>query len=421
MSVYMVRGILSEFVHVMLNDYINNIQTFTEDIFREDSPCSYVVQLYLRYVCRGYVMRILEPFLMMLLEEQKDCEIFQPHLQGNGVREDENMKNLMFYCEVISSRVLSSAEDVPRRVIHLFAFMSNCMKNLVPNWERIKQVSISSFFFLRMWNFAITCPTAYGFSELYTRDPKVTRTCILLAKYLQTLASGATFQGKEEYMIPLMEVVEKNKKRMVSFLEFLSKIPEHSKTTSENNKNSKTKREKNRNTNSIQDLSPSVAHHNHTGTDNMQPQLPRQPELQDPNFTCSADITTNPSLHPEPPTTTSTETTRRVQEQLRERSQDQLPSQEQPQDQPQDQLRPQPQLHLQPQPQSQLLRQPQHLKRSRDDSDLSSFPPLPFGSVGKQSSCSDGESFRRFSGEVKDFKSRRGSSSEGFQFKIQRP
>eukprot|EP01126_Amoeba_proteus_P038563 TRINITY_DN4027_c0_g2_i3.p1 TRINITY_DN4027_c0_g2~~TRINITY_DN4027_c0_g2_i3.p1 ORF type:complete len:650 (+),score=160.54 TRINITY_DN4027_c0_g2_i3:239-2188(+) len=232
LSVYNCRGILSEFVRSMLSDYINNIQTFSEDLFREDSPCSLIIELYLRHVCQEYVVKILEPFLIMLDEEQRDCEVFPPFLQGNNKRQKqvENMKNLARYCSLLSSLIFSSIQVVPEKVRLLFAFMASCMRKKIPNWERTKQVSISSFFFLRLWNSAITSPSDYGILGKFGKDSnsRTVRTCVFLAKYLQTLASGATFHGKEEYMIPLMDVVQQNTPSMVSFLELLSQPSEYS-------------------------------------------------------------------------------------------------------------------------------------------------------------------------------------------------
>eukprot|EP01126_Amoeba_proteus_P050420 TRINITY_DN5952_c0_g1_i1.p1 TRINITY_DN5952_c0_g1~~TRINITY_DN5952_c0_g1_i1.p1 ORF type:complete len:424 (+),score=78.72 TRINITY_DN5952_c0_g1_i1:78-1349(+) len=203
LSLFTSRGIVSEFVHVILNDYINNRQTFTEDLFRENSPCCNIIEQYIQYLCQGYVSKILEPFLLLLQEEKKNCEIFLPYLNRDKQLQSENIKNLIHYCLLLSNHILSSIDSVPEKVFFLFSFMSSCIKKMTSDWERIAQVSVSSFFFLRLWNYALTCPSAYGI-----KDPQIFRTCILLAKYLQTLASGSSFYGKEDYMMPLMEILK---------------------------------------------------------------------------------------------------------------------------------------------------------------------------------------------------------------------
>eukprot|EP01126_Amoeba_proteus_P012682 TRINITY_DN15236_c0_g1_i8.p1 TRINITY_DN15236_c0_g1~~TRINITY_DN15236_c0_g1_i8.p1 ORF type:complete len:332 (-),score=71.80 TRINITY_DN15236_c0_g1_i8:103-1098(-) len=113
MSIYYIKGNLLEFVKVMLKDHINGM-TFSEDIFREDSPCSLVIELYLRKICQNYISITFKPFLGLLEEENLDCEIYPSMLEEEGKNKlKENLSNLVRYCEILVEIIFSSVDLVP--------------------------------------------------------------------------------------------------------------------------------------------------------------------------------------------------------------------------------------------------------------------------------------------------------------------
>lgn len=111
-----------------------------------------------------------------------------------------------------------------RFVREMFSFITLSIQQHISTDPSASRTAISSFFFLRLYSPAIANPTDFGIISEHLKTSRLSQTCLYLAKFLQTLASGASFSGREESMLPLIEIVDSNKESMVKFLESLARV-----------------------------------------------------------------------------------------------------------------------------------------------------------------------------------------------------
>jgi len=116
--------------------------------------------------------------------------------------------------------ILSSEDSFPPVIRH---FLNNLKRMVEKCFPESKLLAIGSFVFLRFICPSIFSPEGFGITKESPNDQN-RRTMIIVSKVIQNLANGVSFQ-KEQFMLPLNDLIDAYKDRIMIFLNKISEIP----------------------------------------------------------------------------------------------------------------------------------------------------------------------------------------------------
>ncbi|XP_044596038.1 ras GTPase-activating protein nGAP isoform X3 [Cotesia glomerata] len=185
--------------------------------FRGNSLATKAMEAYLKLTGDRYLQETLGAVVRGAVDGG-DCEV-DPLKVSSLAALHKQQQNLRAAVELAWSRILSSHAHFPLELRECFRIFRERLAEL--GREDIADNLISASIFLRFLCPAILSPSLFNITHEYPNE-KAARNLTLVAKSLQTLANFTRFQGKENFMEFMNDVLEREAPAMKNFLLLIS-------------------------------------------------------------------------------------------------------------------------------------------------------------------------------------------------------
>ncbi|MDP2434302.1 MAG: hypothetical protein Q8P67_01000, partial [archaeon] len=206
----------------------------SEILFRGNTIATKVMDSVQRLIGQKFLREAIGPIVNTILALQAAVELDPNRMTKKEIaieaKKGRNLSRLEGFCQLVLDCVICSIQHLPPAIRKSYFILKLEIANTFGSvldeagLKRVRGISISSFFFLRLVCPALLTPTLFG---LATSPPSeaASRTLTLIAKTLQNLANFVEFGAKEPYMEGLNPFIRRNMDRMHQFLESLSEPP----------------------------------------------------------------------------------------------------------------------------------------------------------------------------------------------------
>eukprot|EP00002_Diphylleia_rotans_P039253 TRINITY_DN9069_c0_g1_i2.p1 TRINITY_DN9069_c0_g1~~TRINITY_DN9069_c0_g1_i2.p1 ORF type:complete len:359 (+),score=41.90 TRINITY_DN9069_c0_g1_i2:117-1193(+) len=193
-------------------------------LFRGNTINTRFINMYCKMVSTKYVSGLLSPIVSTLIESgERSYEMDPSRLEDREARE-ANTQDLIELIEALIQRIITDECSCPIRLRYVLSCLrSESMKK----FPESKLTSVSAFLFLRLIGPALMTPESYGIISS-PAPTNIRRALLLITKVLQNLGNRILFGEKEEYMLPMNQVIKKYLDSIQVFLEKISLVPDHS-------------------------------------------------------------------------------------------------------------------------------------------------------------------------------------------------
>ncbi|XP_020283148.1 ras GTPase-activating protein nGAP isoform X1 [Pseudomyrmex gracilis] len=185
--------------------------------FRGNSLATKAMEAYLKLTGDRYLQETLGAVVRGAVEGG-DCEV-DPLKVASVAALHKQQQNLRNAVELAWSRILSSHAHFPLELRECFRIFRERLADM--GREDIADNLISASIFLRFLCPAILSPSLFNITHEYPNE-KAARNLTLVAKTLQTLANFTRFQGKENFMEFMNDLLEREAPSMKNFLQLIS-------------------------------------------------------------------------------------------------------------------------------------------------------------------------------------------------------
>ncbi|XP_043471806.1 ras GTPase-activating protein raskol isoform X3 [Leptopilina heterotoma] len=185
--------------------------------FRGNSLATKAMEAYLKLTGDRYLQETLGAVVRGAVEGG-DCEV-DPMKVASVAALHKQQQNLRAAVELAWSRILTSHAHFPLELRECFRIFRERLAEM--GREDIADNLISASIFLRFLCPAILSPSLFNITHEYPNE-KAARNLTLVAKTLQTLANFTRFQGKENFMEFMNDVLEREAPSMKDFLQLIS-------------------------------------------------------------------------------------------------------------------------------------------------------------------------------------------------------
>ncbi|XP_024947249.1 probable Ras GTPase-activating protein isoform X6 [Cephus cinctus] len=185
--------------------------------FRGNSLATKAMEAYLKLTGDRYLQETLGAVVRGAVEGG-DCEV-DPLKVSSVAALHKQQQNLRAAVELAWSRILGSHAHFPMELRECFRIFRERLAEM--GREDIADNLISASIFLRFLCPAILSPSLFNITHEYPNE-KAARNLTLVAKTLQTLANFTRFQGKENFMEFMNDVLEREASAMKNFLQLIS-------------------------------------------------------------------------------------------------------------------------------------------------------------------------------------------------------
>ncbi|XP_053987789.1 ras GTPase-activating protein raskol isoform X1 [Hylaeus anthracinus] len=185
--------------------------------FRGNSLATKAMEAYLKLTGDRYLQETLGAVVRGAVEGG-DCEV-DPLKVASVAALHKQQQNLRNAVELAWSRILASHAHFPLELRECFRIFRERLADMCR--EDIADNLISASIFLRFLCPAILSPSLFNITHEYPNE-KAARNLTLVAKTLQTLANFTRFQGKENFMEFMNDLLEREAPSMKNFLQLIS-------------------------------------------------------------------------------------------------------------------------------------------------------------------------------------------------------
>ncbi|XP_011254298.1 probable Ras GTPase-activating protein isoform X5 [Camponotus floridanus] len=185
--------------------------------FRGNSLATKAMEAYLKLTGDRYLQETLGAVVRGAVEGG-DCEV-DPLKVASVAALHKQQQNLRNAVELAWNRILSSHSHFPLELRECFRIFRERLADM--GREDIADNLISASIFLRFLCPAILSPSLFNITHEYPNE-KAARNLTLVAKTLQTLANFTRFQGKENFMEFMNDLLEREAPSMKNFLQLIS-------------------------------------------------------------------------------------------------------------------------------------------------------------------------------------------------------
>jgi len=163
---------------------------------------------------REYLVKILSEVLESIASKNYEMEIFADKVSDRG-QIAQNYRNIELSFQLLFDSVISTTYLIPWQIRVILYHIHQIARKKFPQLDVIWVPG--SFFFLRF-----LCPAIISGGIVIAPSSNFQRGLLFLIKILQNLANNVTFGAKEKEMYPFNSLMEKNKPRLIQFLEEIS-------------------------------------------------------------------------------------------------------------------------------------------------------------------------------------------------------
>lgn len=192
-------------------------------LFRENSIGSKSIESFLKLVCRTYLCEALSQVVSDVISNSAeiDCEVDKERLSPNGDLE-ANRSQLTRTAYTAVRRIIAQKSFFPSELREVYV----AWRERTKEWGREKLIDrlIAGSLFLRLLCPALLTPSLFALAPSLPND-RAGRTLTLTAKIVQSMANGARFGAKEDYLSYLNEVLDSQREEYKNFVHSISTRP----------------------------------------------------------------------------------------------------------------------------------------------------------------------------------------------------
>jgi len=189
-------------------------------LFRENSIGSKSIESFLKLVCRNYLAECLNQVVKDVISNSAeiDCEVDKERLSPNGDLE-ANRSQLTRTAYTAVRRIIAQKNFFPNELREVYV----AWRDRTKQWGREKLIDrlIAGSLFLRLLCPALLTPSLFALAPSLPNE-RASRTLTLTAKIVQSMANGARFGAKEDYLSYLNEVLDSQREEYKSFVQAIS-------------------------------------------------------------------------------------------------------------------------------------------------------------------------------------------------------
>jgi hypothetical protein len=212
-----------------------------QTLFRSNSMATKLFKIYSRIVGLDYLLSNFAFFLDKLCrqdesqlvvknvnKDQSDMmanyakqtefhgDFLNPDNATNGVDLETDYLEIELLSQKVLDHVVRTQQKLPPEITQILHSVRTEVEKSFPDSVA---VAVSAFVFLRFINNALSVPESYGL--LVSPPPELVRKrLIYVCKVLQTLANGAKFGAKEDFMVHFNSFIENNTEKMKRLISF---------------------------------------------------------------------------------------------------------------------------------------------------------------------------------------------------------
>jgi len=212
-----------------LNDIEIQKSTSSGTLFRGNSMATKCTDQFMKVAGLTYLHGCLKKHIDAIFHEKKDCEI-DPQTGRVSKKSDidKHVGYLSDYITAILESIFTSISNCPASMRQCFKHLQEAVKTnaTIMTSSDTPYTVVSGFLFLRFFAPAVLSPKLFGMREELA-DQRTHRTLTIIAKALQSIgnlvvkAQGAGKVDKEQFMAPLLPLIEQNHDRVRSFIDQL--------------------------------------------------------------------------------------------------------------------------------------------------------------------------------------------------------
>jgi len=218
--------------HIIFREIMASGENDNAVLFRNDSPATRTMRVFLRMTGQDYLRSLLVPFLMEVSKNPSLNLEIDPAKTTDTAKIPGNIMQLRALSESLLNSILSSIEDFP---MEIRIFLRNVSRIVCSRFPEKKLVAINACVFLRWLMPATFSPEGF---QLISAPLSACnrRTLILVTKVLQSLANDVLF-SKEEYMLPFNDFIREHRSQVKQWLEQISETPLNTSNDNDTNGN----------------------------------------------------------------------------------------------------------------------------------------------------------------------------------------
>jgi len=186
-------------------------------LFRGNSSPTKLMTAYSKLIGTDYLNNTLRTLLVLLLCSQEGFEV-NPAKASTGDNIEENLSNLMDWCERFVEQIVQTADAIPTpfRLI-----CKHLQSEVTPKFPKSRYITVGGFIFLRFICPAILAPLPNGLVDGQPTSSQQRR-LTLVAKALQNLSNGVQFGAKEAYLTAMNDFIEDYQEMLYEFFDEIS-------------------------------------------------------------------------------------------------------------------------------------------------------------------------------------------------------
>eukprot|EP01087_Luapelamoeba_hula_P000708 TRINITY_DN10526_c0_g1_i1.p1 TRINITY_DN10526_c0_g1~~TRINITY_DN10526_c0_g1_i1.p1 ORF type:complete len:649 (+),score=121.47 TRINITY_DN10526_c0_g1_i1:76-2022(+) len=189
-------------------------------LFRTNSTATKLMSSFTRMTGQPYLISTLRSLVTDLAASTQSFEV-NPDKAKEGEDISANMNALLEACQKFMDVIFLSITDCP---LPFRVMASHLRKECTSKFPGTHYKSVGGFIILRFF-----CPALLtadkNITNGITLDADKRRALLLIGKTIQSLANEVPFGAKEEYMVPVNELIDKNKELMHDYFDQLATAP----------------------------------------------------------------------------------------------------------------------------------------------------------------------------------------------------
>eukprot|EP01080_Neovahlkampfia_damariscottae_P008417 gene8417-242_t len=222
-------GNTDKLIEIVVEFEFQDKNSSKQTALRTNSLPTKILDNLMKETASKYTANILQDPIMNVLKEKNNLEI-DPHKIENKEMIDKNLKLLNSLASQVIEAMLSekAIETIPPKIRDVCRLIEKQCKTV--DWS--SSHLLANILFLRLFNITVVFPDQNEHMKLQLLNPQERRNLILISKIVQNLANGYEF--KEEYMIPLNDILQKYSDKMNDFFTKIVSIDEEKKEQDSN-------------------------------------------------------------------------------------------------------------------------------------------------------------------------------------------
>jgi len=219
-NVFSTTGRIFDFLLPVIEDEVETTEK-AGTLFRGNCLASKIISSFSVSIGKDFLRQMLAEPIRTVVREPEKYEV-NPLKLSSSDSLDDNMETLRQGVQLFMDAILQSKDYCP---LVIRKICTELRRVVIDKFPSSLYSVIGGFFFLRFVCPAIISPEGFGVLPMGEIPGASRRPLILISKILQNLGNGVEFGKKEEYMIPLNDLIQHYLPIVQTFFDELATLP----------------------------------------------------------------------------------------------------------------------------------------------------------------------------------------------------